>query len=51
MAFYIVAVLWTPLGSVKLVVGPGLLAFGIMEYARRILWQRLLAADKLLAHV
>ena len=42
VAFWVVAVLWAPLGSVELVVRPGLLASGFLEYATCILWQWLL---------
>ena len=51
MALWVVAVLWAPLGPVERVVRPGLLASGFLEYARCIPWQRLLAADKSVAHM
>ena len=41
---WVVVVLLAPHGSVELVVRPGLLASGFLEYARCILSQRLLAA-------
>ena len=52
MALWVVAVPTAPLKSVELVVRPQLLVSGFLEYARCILWQRLLAAaDKFVAHM